>query len=119
MALTLDAAIHASSTVRVLPSGIDFSVAPDETVFEAARRQGILWPTVCGGAAECTKCFMTVLEGAEHLSSMGNTERAVLHQMRPRGNQAQLERLACCVRLTGDIEVHRRSVRRTISKEER
>lgn len=104
------------SIVRVLPSRIEFTVAAGETVFSAAGRQGIVWPTVCGGVAECTKCFMKVLQGSEHLSPMGDSERQVLQRMRWRGNPEPGERLACCVRLTGDIEVHRRSVHPTTSR---
>jgi len=48
-------------TVRVEPAGIELDVAPGETVMAAATRNGYVWPTVCGGRAECGVCVLKVL----------------------------------------------------------
>jgi len=97
--------------VTVEASNLRFSVEPGETVFEAAQRHGYAWPTICGGRADCTRCFMEVLDGAENLSPMGPAERAALDRCRWRGEERPWERLACCARVLGAVTVRRRSVR--------
>lgn len=97
--------------VLVQPSGVSFDVRPDETVFQAAARAGLRWPTVCGGNGSCGTCVSTVLEGAEHCSAVGPLEQevfdTVLHQpLRDR-------RLVCQLRVTGPVTVLRRGVRPT------
>ena len=39
--------------VMVLPVGVVVDATEAEPVMAAARRQGLWWPTVCGGDAEC------------------------------------------------------------------
>lgn len=99
-------------TVQVLPAGHSFTVRPGLTIFEGARDRGYVWPSVCDGAAECTRCFLEVIEGGDHLSSMEDDERAALDRVRWRGCPHPGERLACRTRVTGDVVVRRRSVRR-------
>jgi ferredoxin len=97
--------------VTVKASNLCFSAEPGETVFEAAGRHGYAWPTICGGKADCTRCFMEVLDGAENLSPMGPAEREALDRCRWRGEERPWERLACCARVLGSVTVRRRSVR--------
>lgn len=100
-------------TINVRGSNVEFTVEPGETVFEAAARHGYIWPTVCGGRADCTRCCMVVLEGAEYLTPMGTAERQTLERLRwADGIVNPDERLACQTELTGDVVVHRRSIRR-------
>lgn len=108
--------VEAGSTpehrITVLGSNVAFAVRRGETVFEAAARNGFIWPTVCGGRADCTRCSMVVLEGAENLSPMTELEREALDRARwAEGEANPDERLACCTELTGSVVVHRRSVR--------
>ena len=98
-------------TVRVLPSQITFAVEPGTTVFEAAVKNGIWWPTICHGSVECASCHMEVIEGEERISPMEEKEQEVLDRVLGRDEPQRQERLACCAQITGDIIVRRRSVR--------
>ena len=104
-------AVQADALVTVVASDVDFTARLGETVFEAARRHGFSWPTVCGGRADCTRCFMEVLEGGENLGPMGRDERAALEERRWRGAPRDWERLACRATVHGAVTVRRRSVR--------
>lgn len=103
---------RAQLQVTVEASNLCFTAEPGETVFDAAGRHGYDWPTICGGKADCSRCFMEVLDGAENLSPMGTAEREALDRCRWRGEERPWERLACCARVLGAVTVRRRSVRR-------
>ena len=51
-----------SFTVRVMPSGREFSVESDETILDGALRNGLAFPYGCRGGA-CGACKAKVLEG--------------------------------------------------------
>lgn len=96
--------------VTVLPVGVTVEVRDGEAVMAAARRQGLWWPTVCGGYAQCGTCWVLVEEGTAHCSEMGEAEKARLALgMKANGTRA---RLACQLRVGGPVTVTRRSVRR-------
>lgn len=97
------------STVRVLPLGAEVEVAGGEPLMAAARRQGLWWPTICGGNCECGTCWVVVEHGAEHCSPVAPAERARLDQGM-KANEPRA-RLACQVRMSGPVTVRRRSVR--------
>lgn len=96
--------------IRVTPSDVSFDVQEGETVYAAAVRKGIRWPSICHGDAECGICYMVVTEGAENLSEKSTQEAdrlaLGLKAKEPRA------RLACRTRLTGEVVVERRGVRR-------
>jgi 2Fe-2S ferredoxin len=96
--------------VEVRPAGLRFDVTGDETVFAAAGRAGLRWPTVCGGNGTCGTCVSAVTDGAEHCSPIGALEREtltdVLRQPADGGR-----RLVCQLRVTGPLVVTRRGVR--------
>ncbi len=96
-------------TVRVLPVDAEVEVGPGESLMGAARRQGWFWPTVCQGNCECGTCWVVVEDGAEHCSGMEAAERATL----AKGMKADepRARLACQIRVSGQVVVTRRSVR--------
>lgn len=102
----------ASHRVHVLPSGVEFRASEGQTVLEAADEQGVIWPTVCHGNAECTRCFFEIVEGGDHLSPMDAREEQALESIRWRGSARPLERLGCCAQVKGDVVVRRRSVRK-------
>lgn len=62
---------------------------------------GVDWMHACGGKGRCTTCKMIVLQGENHFTAFTPAEK--------RYQQQQLltapERLACQVRLTGDITI--------------
>lgn len=90
---------------------VPIEVAAGESLFEAALRQGLDWPTMCKGQALCGLCWCSVQEGASHLSAMENTERKRLEAV-DRIADPRI-RLACQLRVHGPVTVSRRSVRRT------
>lgn len=101
------------ATVRVEPLGIDLHVEEDESVIQAAWREGYTWPTVCRGEGTCVTCFVTVLEGAEALAEPGRLEAETLE----RSFRGRIEglRLACQLRPLGDVTVRKRGVKKAES----
>ena len=101
--------------VTVLPVGVVVDATEAEPVMAAARRQGLWWPTVCGGDAECGTCWVIVEEGAQHCGPIGERERARL-AVGMKANEPRA-RLACQLRVSGPVTVNRRSVRRATGSE--
>ena len=93
------------------PSGRRGSFASGTTVLEAARRLGVDLDSVCGGRGICGRCQVEVSEGehaklaissaAEHLSPVGEVERAYAAD---RGLRAG-RRLWCTACVAGDVVV--------------
>jgi 2Fe-2S ferredoxin len=94
--------------VTVEPDKIVLTVAPGETVIEAAWRLGYVWPTTCYGRAECTACHVDIIDGAEHASPVEDEEAAALAVL---GARRQTVRLACRLQFDGDAVVEKRGVR--------
>ncbi len=61
--------------VTVLPADETIVVSHDETLLQAAKRQGWTWPTVCQGDMECGICWVVVKEGADRLNQLRPGER--------------------------------------------
>jgi len=97
--------------VRVQRSGIEILVPEDLTILNAAKAQGLIWPTLCKGNERCTRCYFEIISGEEALSPMSERERSVLARIRGDGEPIPGERLACCTYVSGDIEVKRPGVR--------
>jgi len=103
-----------TNTVRVEPSGIEFDVRPNETVFAAAARAGLHWPTICFGQIRCTACALRVVEGHENAQEPTAAESVLLRRMAESGGRRRPERdlrLACQLRLTGDLVARKSGVR--------
>lgn len=99
--------------VTVQPSGIRLEPGPGETVFRAAARQGYRWPTVCGGLGTCRTCLMVVEDGRENCSPIEDLEAEGLDALKePRDG---VRRLACQTRVSGDVVVTKRGVKRIAS----
>jgi ferredoxin, 2Fe-2S len=97
--------------LRVRPSGIEFDVEPDESIFSAAERNGYRWPTICGGIGSCTTCFAVVVEGAENSSDISRFECEGLSRIDlPPAVEGEV-RLACQLTISGDVTVVRSGVR--------
>ena len=88
------------------------AVAPGESLLAAAQRQGLTWPTLCGGKASCRTCYVVVEEGAEHLPPPSDLEQRGIDDI-ARVVRAGEIRLACQAVPNGDLTVTRRGVRRT------
>jgi ferredoxin len=98
-----------AGVIRVLPSDVSFEVGDGESVYAAARRNGIRWPSICHGDAECGICYMVVREGDEFVSEKSKQEIDRL-SLGLKANEPRA-RLACRTRLSGNVVVERRGVR--------
>ncbi len=96
--------------ITVDPAGAVIGVRPGEPVLSAAFREGYRWPSVCGGEAMCGTCFVKVTDGAEHTSPVGDAEQTRLKHI-GRANDPSI-RLACQLKLSGDVGVFKRGVRK-------
>jgi ferredoxin, 2Fe-2S len=96
--------------VEVRPLGVRIRVAEAETIFEAAWRNGYSWPTRCYGQAQCTFCCLEVECGASHALQPEKEERLVLDRIRRvRASDAPF-RLACRMKINGDVVVKKDGV---------
>ena len=108
---TMNESEDQNATIRVLPSDISFEIRVGESVMDAAKRNGVRWPTICNGAAECGVCAMEIISTTADLDAMTDRERNTLIVNRA-WDGGSAERLACCTHPTdGELVVHRRSVR--------
>lgn len=99
--------------IDVEPAGVSFDIEADETVMAAAIRNGLTWPTICGGQGMCKICVFQILRGPEHLSPVEPHEGAALRTIADSlPNQGQGFRLACQTKITADIRLRKIGVRR-------
>ena len=84
------------------------SCADGESVFEAARRVGLVVPTACVGQGTCGLCRVKVIAGEQHLSPLSEIEKRHL------GNTYFITRLrlSCQARVSGDVTVRIPDARR-------
>lgn len=88
--------------VLCVPRGSTFVPRPDETLLAAALRSEVPLASSCAGRAVCGDCIVRVLVGAEHLNAPDADELA---WRRRTGKGSDTLRLACCLRVTGPVEV--------------
>jgi adenylate cyclase len=84
------------------PRGAVLVPRRDETLLAAALRSDVPLASSCGGRAVCGDCVVRVMSGGEHLTAPDADERAWRART---GKGSQSLRLACCVRVTGPVEV--------------
>jgi uncharacterized 2Fe-2S/4Fe-4S cluster protein (DUF4445 family) len=97
--------------VIFMPSGRRGRFPEGVTLLEAARELGVGIESICSGRLTCGKCKVRIEEGefakhgilstANHLTPMGEEERALLHSL-----HAEDCRLSCTARLTGDVLIY-------------
>jgi 2Fe-2S ferredoxin len=88
--------------VTVEPGGHTIDVQPQETLAEAAWRQGFRWPTTCWGKAECMVCAVTVSAGEEVVVPPDAEEQDAV-RLRMAGHlRRPTSRLACRLRVRAD-----------------
>lgn len=103
--------IDPAFTVHVLPADLTLGVDVDESIVRASERQGVKWPSRCGGDAECRACWLSVLEGEDVVAPPSEKERRAIEDL-DRGVKRGPIRLACQLRASGVITVWKRGVRR-------
>lgn len=94
--------------VHVRPGNFDLDVLAGQTLIEAAWGAGYSWPTICQGQGSCLQCFVVIESGAANLvpaEDWENEELAYIAEF----VQGDL-RLACQLRVTGDVVVTRPGV---------
>lgn len=102
----------AEFAVQVEPAGIRIQVDRDESLMQAAVRQGHRWPTICHGQGECGVCFVRIRAGAEQLSPRTQVETELLGELRSTEKDPSPTRLACRLFVHGDgVVVFRPGVR--------
>jgi 2Fe-2S ferredoxin len=100
-------------TVHVEPSGLDVEVDEGQSVMAAAEGQGIFWPTICHGLAECQTCFFEVVGGEDQLEPPNALEEVALRQfVGSSWYEDRIIRLACQTRVRGPVVVRKPGVRR-------
>jgi uncharacterized 2Fe-2S/4Fe-4S cluster protein (DUF4445 family) len=82
------------------PIGKRVEVAPDTTLFEAAREAGISLATACGEVGNCGQCRVTVLAGK--VSPPTEDEEYILSEVELHGGQ----RLACSTHIYSEAKVY-------------
>jgi ferredoxin, 2Fe-2S len=95
--------------VSVQPGNICFAAESGETLMAAAQRNGIRWPTVCGGFAQCGVCHVEVLTPHSHYPDAAEAATLRLVSTRPRKGGRLM--LACRLRVESDLEVYRIGIR--------
>jgi CDP-4-dehydro-6-deoxyglucose reductase len=90
-----------SFTVRVMPSGREFSAEVDETILDAALRSGLAFPYGCRGGA-CGACRAKLLDGSVHYVE----EPMALSEAELAGSLS----LLCVASATSDLTVEIREV---------
>ena len=98
------------ATVVVQPLGAKIEIGARETLIQAAWRQGYSWPTVCRGNGQCGQCWVAIEAGIEFAGSPGPLEQETLRTTLPNSRTRGTLRLACQLRLDGDVVVRRSGV---------
>jgi len=90
-----------SNKCRIDSLGKIIEVNHDESLLSALKRNNITVRSSCGGCASCGDCVIELLSGSDDVSEIEHEERKLL------GNVFHLtkERLACQLKLRGDIEI--------------
>lgn len=70
---------------------VDIDLERELSLLAAAAKGNLALPHRCGGHARCGTCVVTIEEGQDQLSDMGESESRVLRVLKARPNQ----RLAC------------------------
>ena len=100
-----------SHVAHVVPADVDIEVLDSETLFDASWREGYDWPTVCVGQMLCTACHVIVKEGLENVRPVVEQQEASairrLARRSYKGDETGL-RLACQLRITGDVVVEQK-----------
>ncbi len=82
---------------------VDFDVAADETLLEAALRSGVPWAHACGGRAKCSTCRVWILDGLEACPPRSADEASMANRL----GLADEVRLACQLRPECELRVRR------------
>jgi ferredoxin len=88
-------------SIRIHESGEVFQTGILTSLLNTLLANGFPIETLCGGRAECGKCLIRVLSGAEQLSAVHPKERQRLDSL----GVSPGMRLACQCYSRGDVEI--------------
>ena len=74
---------------------------PSKTLLRHLHDHRLDWMHSCGGKGRCTSCKAIVLRGDDHLSALTPAEK----NYRRLGALRSIERLACQVKISGDVAI--------------
>lgn len=83
------------------PLGIKIECEEGKTIFEVARDNSIPIAESCNGDKICGHCRVQVIEGMENLSAPDSEEMKLMTEK----NFSSDERLACAVKVYGDVKI--------------
>jgi adenylate cyclase len=86
-------------TVRFLPKGIELEVERGTRLIDAVRAAGLPIARACGDDLVCAKCGVRILSGQV------SREAPVERRAKARNRVPAGLRLACALRVRGDLEV--------------
>ncbi len=87
--------------VKFVPLGKVVELRIGETLFKAARVNGIPIGSSCRGDCVCGWCRVEVIEGMENLSTPEACERKLMESRQ----YEEGERVACSTRVFGDVSI--------------
>jgi len=87
--------------VKFLPSEKEFEIAPNESVLELAKKNGIFIKSICGGLPSCSECRVKVVAGENNILPPSFKEKSLI------GSAYFIDhsRLSCQIKCMGDITV--------------
>lgn len=89
--------------LTALPDNIDFEMASEETLLDAALRSNVPFAHACGGRAKCSTCRVWVLDGLQVCPGRNAEETRMADRLR----LADEVRLACQLRPQGEVRFRR------------
>lgn len=87
--------------VTIAGSDVEIDVRPNESVAEAAWRQGYNWPTKCWGQMECMQCFVRIKDGEINIVPADDDEVFAMRTLFPPRLRSRMVRLGCRIRVSG------------------
>jgi adenylate cyclase len=87
--------------IRIPALDREIPASPVVSLLNLSLRQGVPIQTVCGGRAQCGRCLIRILEGAENLNPRGEAEKLRLAAL----NAGEDMRLACQSYARGDVTI--------------
>lgn len=115
-----------SHKIIFIPSGVQTTAVPGDSVYDVALRAGVDIQSICGGNGICKRCQCSLQTGNHSKFGLSVTDEA-LFKLRPAekkaihdGDMADGFRLACRAKITGDavidIPPHARQMQSAIRK---
>ncbi len=87
--------------VKFVPIDKEIDIEPNETLLQAAKRNGVFIKSLCGGMPSCAECRVKVLDGEHNVIKPTKKELNLIGTSYFIDNR----RLACQLRCFGDITI--------------